>query len=277
MKPSHWLALASAVSACAIACGIHIFAKPNATTPTSPAAGRSKVTDAARDRDSFKPSASSRSTRNARPDYRSPDVSPQEAARSTARRVLVPSDAPTGSVLSESQWREKAAKVEMEANHELDRLVGLLDLDPVQQKQVFSALAQQSPHWLPGMQTGSSLRPDDSVLAGGKTAGNAKADQGQPVRNAGAAAAGATAGSSDGSAQPANVDLTAYLTAEQQQSLVEEEMDRQAWWAEILPQILAPTITDGNDAALLDSGNAVSTDPAPETKDFDGGGILLEE
>lgn len=277
MKPSHWLALASAVSACAVACGIHIFGNRDAASPAGRPSAKSRALDAARDRDPFKPSAGPRSARNARPESRSPDLSPQDSARSTARRVLVPSDAPTGSLLSEAEWREKAAKVEMEANHELDRLVGLLDLDPVQQKQVFSALAEQSPHWLPGMQAGAATRPDDSILAGGRTADNAKADQGQTVRNAGAAAAGATAGSSDGSAQPANVDLTAYLTAEQQQSLVEEEMDRQAWWAEILPQILAPTITDGNDAALLDSGNAVSTDPAPETKDFDGGGILLEE
>ena len=204
-------------------------------------------------------------------------MSPQETAGSRARRVLVPSDATSGSLLSESQWRERAAKVEMEANHELDRLVGLLDLDPVQQNQVFSALAQQSPHWLPGMQAGTGQRTDDAVLAGGKTPGNAKADQGRQVRNAGATAAGTTVGSSDGSAQPANVDLTAFLTAEQQQSLVEEEMDRQAWWAEILPQILAPTIADGSGGADLDAGNALSTDPAPETKEFDGGGILLEE
>jgi hypothetical protein len=100
----------------------------------------------------------------------------------------------------------------------------------------------------------------------------AKTDQGLQVRNT--AGGGVTA---DGSSQSTAVDLTAYLTADQQQSLVEEEMDRQAWWAEVLPQILAPTIPDGDDFVDSYPGIDVSTDPAPETKEFDGGGMLLEE
>jgi hypothetical protein len=189
----------------------------------------------------------------------------------------VPSVSVGGSVLSESEWRERAAKVETEANHELDRLVGLLDLDGVQQNEVFSALARQSPHWLPGMQAGSVLRPEDSTLAGGKVAETTKTEPGRRIRSSGSAATDGGLVSPDGSSQSTAVDLTAYLTAEQQQSLVEEEMDRQAWWAEILPQILAPTIPDGDDWMDPFQGNDDSTDPAPETKEFDGGGMLLEE
>jgi hypothetical protein len=71
-----------------------------------------------------------------RPESRSSAASPREPGGTPDRRVLVPSVSVGGSVLSESEWRERAAKVETEANHELDRLVGLLDLDGVQQNEI---------------------------------------------------------------------------------------------------------------------------------------------
>jgi hypothetical protein len=154
MKPSHWLALASAVSACAIACGIHVFGKHDGSSPAGAGSAKSDSPAAARDQAPFKPIAGTRPARSAGPESRGSAASSQEFARMPARRVLAPSVSAGGNLLSESEWRDRAAKVETEANHELDRLVGLLDLDPVQQNQVFSALASQSPHWLPGMQAG---------------------------------------------------------------------------------------------------------------------------
>ncbi|MEI6653173.1 MAG: hypothetical protein WCP45_00250 [Verrucomicrobiota bacterium] len=134
-------------------------------------------------------------------------------------------------VLTEAQWRECAAKVEMEANHELKRLAGLLDLDSYQQGKVFSAVAQQSSSWLPGMQTARPGTASPSVATGS--------------------------------------DMTAALNDGQKQTLAQEDMDRQAWWAEVLPQLLPPPMPSGG---VLTSGPAAA-DPAaaaapPATKAF---------
>jgi hypothetical protein len=65
----------------------------------------------------------------------------------------------------------------------------------------------------------------------------------------------------------------AYLNPDQQQTLIEDEMDRQAWWEELLPQLLPPQLQDGTNLEVPSD----AVDPAPDTKPFEGGEMLLEE
>jgi hypothetical protein len=241
MKPSRWLALGTALAGCAVAYGIHLFGKHDAASPATASSPKSKTAAAERSRSGFESTAETRA--HHRQQGGATELSPAIAA--VRPRKISGSPSATGNVLSEPEWRDRAAKVEMEANHELARLSGLLDLDPVQQDKVFSNIARQSRYWSPGMQT-----------VGGATETPA------------------------GSSQPENADLTAYLNADQQQTLVEAEMDRQEWWAEVLPQLLPPSISDGSSVASPDvrsAASAVDTNPAPETKVFDGGDVLLNE
>lgn len=184
----------------------------------------------------------SRADESRRPSFR-PEVMEPRADRQSGRaesdggplaeprRVFGTPLAGAGPVHSELEWRAHAEAVARDANHELKRLTDLLDLDTNQQDQVFSALARQSSSWMPGMQTGGDLA---------NTAGEASSD------------------------------LTAYLSADQQQTLIQEEMDRQAWWEEVLPQLLPPEMTDA--AAAPDS----TGEAPPATKEFEGDGMLLE-
>jgi hypothetical protein len=128
---------------------------------------------------------------------------------------------PPGSPLSTQDWLAKVERVEHEANRELARLAPLLHLSADQQQQAFAIFARSSPAWQPGMGTAFEPAPTD---------GN-----------------------------PTTIDqLLSYLDADQQEALLREEMDRLAWWEEVLPQLLPP-----------DS-------PAPETKTFDGPDFIEE-
>lgn len=388
MKNSHMLALAAALAGSAIAYGLHILGKGD-TVQTAPA-GHARLKSASNERSRFPTQyavgsdASNRQrsglgTRNdslAASSAAIPEFQPHEVGGSP--------QATGGSVMSESEWHEHAAKVEMEANHELNRLTTLLNLDATQQEKVFSSLAQRSSSWRPGMQTGTNLgavsigssasQPSGSVAASSKgqissngmTARNADGTisstttgqngtgtdvqsqgraNGSPGLNGDGATPSTTTGQPSGSAQNPNsgatdtsqissgdpspggpttvalptvesvgsvastatgsegssqspssptpaetvptspvdsstesspsrgdvantgpvdlasVDPTIYLTQEQQDTLIEDAMDSEAWWAEILPQLLPPTITE----------------LPPETLDFDGGEVLLEE
>jgi hypothetical protein len=79
--------------------------------------------------------------------------------------------------------------------------------------------------------------------------------------------------SSTASSQQTPADLTAYLNADQQQSLIEDAMNREEWWAEVLPQLLPPTITETATAAPTTE----TTDTPAETKVFDGADVLIVE
>jgi hypothetical protein len=147
-------------------------------------------------------------------------------------------------VMAESQWLARAAKVEQEANHELRRLVEMLDLDAVQQDQLFGMLARRSSAWMPGMQTSQDLPAGEVGATNG--GGLSEADE-----------------------------IMAYLNPDQQQTLLQEEMDRQAWWAEVLPQLLPPQLQEGTTGDAGTSTPAV-TDPAPDVKPFEGGELLEE-
>lgn len=130
---------------------------------------------------------------------------------------------------------ERAAKVEQEANHDLRRLVELLNLDEAQQDHVFQALAKNSRHWTPEMQTTAVASP----------AGKRSPIASTPVT-------GDTAKTAPVESTPAKTDpldeIMAALTPEQQEELMNDELDREAWWAEILPQILPDETVPAIDA-----------------------------
>ena len=173
-------------------------------------------------------------------------------------------------MVSEAQWQEQASRVEMEATHELDRLTGLLDLDSSQQNQIFTALARQSPNWLPGMVAGRDLmavasrpaKPSSGTLQPAlpsstmTPAANTTPTSPAIARNS-TPEKSVTPISATSPASVPTSDVTDYLTPEQQQALIQEEMDREAWWACVVPQLLPPEL--------------------PATKSFDGDEVLLEE
>jgi hypothetical protein len=130
------------------------------------------------------------------------------------------------SPLPEAEWFARAERVEREARRELERLTPLLGLDAVQQARVFSSLARQSDAWLPGMRT----------LPGGADAGEIAnpLSPGDPLFD--------------------------QLDLDQQAAFLREEMDRQAWWEEILPQLLPPEFPEPSDP----------TPSGPAVKDFEG-------
>ena len=188
-----------------------------------------------------------------------------------------------GSVLPEGQWQANAAQIELETNHELKRLTALLDLDYKQQDQVFSALARKSPYWLPGMTadintrsgtptstpatSGSSSKPSSNDQASNK-------DSGLPnvVTPLPAVVLDPALQLTDNGDLPEVVDT---LDSDQEQQIVQEEMDRQAWWEEVLPQLLPPTL--GGDYEVAAGALPTDGEPPPDTKEFEGGDVLLEE
>ena len=158
-------------------------------------------------------------------------------------------------------------------HHDLRRLVNLLDLTEEQQDRVFQELAERSPSWTPGMQVGA--------VAGAATAG--KHSEAQPfipqtgtvpgIYNKKPTApepttpAANTVAPPETPAAPDQMDeILALLDPVQQDTLLKAEMDRAAWWAEILPQITPPD----------DIPDIGGTPPAAagETKTYDGAQVL---
>ena len=147
-----------------------------------------------------------------------------------------------------AEWTAQAARVELEATHELERLVDLLDLTGPQQDHIFDYLARRSSSWLPGMRTDGGEAP-----TGG--------DGGSPFQPSRSATGDESVASS----------VADFLTADQEQVLVEDEMDRQAWWQEILPQLLPPEV-----AAPVSAGtDEPPTPPVVAPKSFEGETTLL--
>lgn len=254
MKRTHWLTLSAAFAAAAAAAyGVHLITKPEVAATPSPLPHSAAC---ARPRPVARHSSQTSETSLSRAH------SPQPQSDTATEPHPVPGRCVSGSpinsqgqVLSESQWRERAQQVEITANHELRKLSSLLDLDPVQQDQIFSALVRQSPNWLPGMTSGT-------------TTSSANSPSSLPASSSSNTSSTSTAADS--------TDLTAYLNPEQQEELINEELNRQAWWAEVLPQLLPPALADASPASV--STPAASETAAPAAiKDFDGSATLLEE
>lgn len=160
----------------------------------------------------------------------------------------------------------RAAKVETEANHDLHRLVNLLNLDEQQQDQVFQTLAKHSPYWTPEMQVAtaagtaaaSGKRSDFSATPGLLIPGPETTAPGQKTEITRDLIA---ATDSPASSDPMS-EIMALLTPEQQAQLAEDEMNRTAWWAEMLPQILPD-----EQVPAINSGT-------PEVKPYEGSEVL---
>ena len=153
-----------------------------------------------------------------------------------------------GQAAETAEWTAQAARVELEATHELERLVDLLDLTGPQQDHIFDYLARRSSSWLPGMRTDGGEAPT----------GGDDVSPFQPSLSATGEESGASS-------------VADFLTADQEQILVEDEMDRQAWWQEILPQLLPPEV-----AAPVSAGtDDPTTPPLAAPKSFDGETTLL--
>lgn len=253
MKYTHGLTLAAAFAAAAAAYGVHLSMRPEiAAEPEPQTPSPHSTIPRARHRTASAPRiAQNLPSRTDSPQRES--ISSIDPTHTPIRSVTgTPTKIP-GQVLSESQWRERAQQVETAANHELRRLSSLLDLDPVQQDQIFSSLVRQSPNWLPGM------------TAAPTTSAGYSADT-RPASPSSAAEASPTVAT----------DFTAYLNPEQQEELINEEMDRQAWWAEVLPQLLPPALTDVG--TVSNTGDPAVESAAPAAvKEFDGSATLLEE
>jgi hypothetical protein len=158
--------------------------------------------------------------------------------------------------LSREELKARAARVEQDANHELRRLVTLLDLSPEQQDQIFQTLASRSPHWVPGMAitTPENAAPG-SILNSQTSPGSAQPPADAASQPAPAPATPATTPSPEESDPLAAI--LPYLTPEQQEALITDEMDRAAWWEEMIPVLLPdeaiPPVT-----------------ATPDTKEFSG-------
>lgn len=153
----------------------------------------------------------------------------------------------------------RAARVEQKANHDLSRLVKVLDLDEAQQDTIFHLLARNSRYWSPEMQTTASDAGTFGKLSAitgwtvpGPPNGTLIADTRSVLPGNGVPPPKASGPDPAASLSPPPVasdntpardllsEIMSQLTPEQQAALFEAESERAAWWAEILPQILPP-------------------------------------
>ena len=238
LKPTHLVCMASAVVGCAVALAFHTTSHRGENSSSESGISVNGGRGLAASSSQGAPAKNGVATRS---QHRA-DVAQNKGSHTSPRPVLVQrvGGAPSaqGTIGAESEWFAKAAKVEMEANRELCRLQDLLDLSPDQQQRIFGLLARQSEHWTPGMTAGKGNQA--------------------PVAD--------TSLASDG-------PLLAELDPAQQEALANEELDRQAWWEEILPQLIAPRLSqDGSD-----EDSSLPATGVPEVKEFDGSETLLLE
>ena len=154
--------------------------------------------------------------------------------------------------LTREELQARAARIEQESNHELRRLVPLLNLSEAQQEQVFNALAVNSPLWVPGMATaapGGDATPVEGAAAVGDNARTADTTAATVPSLPGPATQPGSVGESTGSDTPVDplASILPFLTPEQQEALLADEMDKVAWWEEIIPQLLPDDAVPGID------------------------------
>jgi hypothetical protein len=163
------------------------------------------------------------------------------------------SNRPAASI-SQKELLARAALVEEEANHDLKHLVSLLDLNQMQQDQIFDTLVRRAPAWHPSMQIDGNTPATNPV--------NPDA--------------------------PLLDDIDEVLTPDQQQELADNELNRAEWWAEVIDQllptgdILATAQTDPQDPSGSEIGTAAAAAlPPPEETapagSKDGNGAVIFE
>jgi len=268
VSPSHLIAAGSLVAALAAAAAWYAMGPSNTARPDS-ASQPAKPQRPLRSR-----TASSRPI-TAPPLADANNASTASAPNRSAASSLVPghqgnffpaAPAPTATpALSHDELVARAARIEQETNHDLRRLVSLLNLTDAQQDQVFNALASRSPHWVPGMATAGAV--SSPTASSSSPSPSDPATSTAPSITSGTTPSAPTTDSAS-SPGPAESDalssILPFLTPEQQEALLADEMDKSAWWEEIIPQLLPdeslPTI----------EGSTPTTPDSPETKQFSG-------
>jgi hypothetical protein len=176
-----------------------------------------------------------------------------------------PTDAPA---LSHDDLVARAARIEQETNHDLRRLVSLLNLSDAQQDQVFNALASRSPHWVPGMATAGTVSSPTTGSSPSSSDPTTSTAPPAPTRSPSASTTDSPVTDSATSPAPAESDalssILPFLTPEQQEALLADEMDKSAWWEEIIPQLLP------DESLPAINGDTPTTPDSPETKEFSG-------
>ena len=115
---------------------------------------------------------------------------------------------------------ERASLVQQQANRELERLVPLLNLTEDQQDRVFARLAQNSVFWTPALTTDVATNP---------TSGNVSANTATSVPEQTKSIPDLLISTPEGE--------TPILDPEQEVVIAQDQLDRQAWWEEVLGNI----------------------------------------
>lgn len=126
--------------------------------------------------------------------------------------------------LSRAALERRAQRVEQEADHELARLIPLLDMKPEQQQRVFQALARTSPNFVPGMRVdGTTLQPSTAT---------------------------------------AKETLLAELSTDQATAYLQDIDARSAWWEEYLAKVASNLTSDiPVPGAAITTPDATTTTP----------------
>ena len=271
MKSGHWLALGSAIAACTAALGFYLVAKgPTPETPGSKTAGKPRwQPTSSGKRQVLSTEAPARAQTAARS-----AADPSDNPSSPTPAFRIHGKPPTDVIADEREWFAHAERVERQANHELATLRETLDLDPTQQQRVFNILARNSPSWMPGMATGGS-HGVGIVADQSRPANQIRHELPQTARPAAGSVEQRPATAVDPPSSPGSVteEILPILDSDQQQALLAAELERRAWWEEVLPQLLPPEFpaAAGSEApsALLPGGG--------DTKAYEGPTELLEE
>ncbi len=127
---------------------------------------------------------------------------------------------------SHAELEQRAESVDREANHELARLIPLLELGTEQQQRVFEALARTSPSFVPGMMMdGAPLKP---------------------------------------LANTPQQTLLAELSTAQIAAYLQDSNERSAWWSEYISGI-SSQLNNGTPAVSGSSAAATASTPATTT------------
>ncbi len=199
------------------------------------------------------------------------NVSPAKSAatghRTSAGSLLPPSArGQVESAPTVAELHARAARVEQEANHELERLVPLLNLSEPQQDRIFQKLARNSASWHPALSVisespaGNTKRPPSA--SGGTTANSGG---GTPTAGAETTSGTAPVVAKNESASSTIVDeILNELTPEQQAQLLKDDLDNREWWAEAIVGI----------EEMMDAAESEVT-PVPD-KTIDGSAVIQD-
>ena len=269
MKSGHLIILGSAVAGCSAALAIYLAVKGGDAVGVTPqAAARSPKPVPVDIKRHAAPSAGKPAA--AREQAPSSAKSPAGSGEtSPAFRIL--GKPPAGRLADEREWFANAERIERQANRELANLRETLELTPNQEQRIFDTLARNSPSWLPGMMTGGSygvgVVADSSSPASRSHPSRPEPSGSKPAASGPPALPDAGPGVSTGDAPATSLtdEVLVVLDYDQQQALIQEELNRRAWWEEVLPQLLPP---DFPAAGPPDDG---------DSKVYEGPAGLLEE